>query len=141
MANVIFAKAPKLMNISFIIANSRTLFAQLYPRRCTWKSWELYPLSFTPLALRSKASVQTCRRPKTSHIVIPFYGTRFTTMPLGIFGRPGVRPNSSRKSVTHSKQDCRSTTSTIQLIRSDPRDEPGTTVDSRTFFFGLGFGY
>src|SRR5882724_6894846 len=51
----------------------------------------------------SKGSVQTCRRIKTSHIVIPFHGTRFTTMPLGIFRRPDVRPNSSRKSPAPSK--------------------------------------
>ena len=103
MANVIFARTPKLMNTSSTIANSRKRFAQSSPRRWTWKSWVLYPLFFTPLALMSKGSVQTCRRLKTSHIVIPFFGTRFTIMPLGIFGRPDVRPNSSRKSPAPSK--------------------------------------
>src|SRR5438552_1970153 len=89
--------------------------------------WESSRPSFTHLAPSSKALVPACRRQKTSHIVILFYGTRSIIMPHGIFGRPDVRPNSNKnippptllpllRSLTSEElQSTKSSTSTIGI--------------------------
>jgi len=98
-----FCKNPETHEHLFYYCEFAKAVRSIISKEMNMEELGIIPTLFYPLGSDEQGSVQTCRRLKTSHIVIPFYGTRFTTMPLGIFGRPDVRPNSSRKSQAPSK--------------------------------------
>ena len=89
------------MNIYSSTANSQARFARSFPKKWIGTPWILFPHFFAQWARRSKVLVPAFSQTNLSLIVTMSFGILFTTLPLGIYGRPDVRLSLTAKRLIH----------------------------------------